>query len=318
MTPEEIAAKAAADKAAADKAAADAAAADKLATDAAVRAASGNVTIPANAIGRIKKDERERGRKAAVAELDAVAKQHGFESHAEALAFMGDLKKNGGKTSAQVLAEKKAADAAAAAAATTADKPDYRTRQREEQYRKDMAKLQADSEKNRRAAARATADKERSDALFTLALKAQEAGISGSQNVQFALFALEKAAASMTPEEVQALDEKKFFAALGDQLPNLRGAGEKKLLTTGTVAGAGAGAGQAGDSKSVADAKAAAEREAYLRRVGAVGPAGTGSAAGTKNGMDMTQEEFAEALKRNGLTPDFGHGITMVSRGGLS
>jgi len=319
MTQEEIAAQAAADKAAADKAAADAkAAADKAATDAAARAAlgTGNVSIPAATIGRIKKDEREKGKKEALLALDETAKANGFESHADMVSFMGNLRKNGGKTAEQIAAEKQAADEAAAAAAKKPGERqnDYQARQREDQYKRDLAKANQDAEKNRRQAKRAQEETERANARYQLALKAQDCGIVGARNVEFALHSLENEFRGMDAEQLKAFDEAKFFAALGEELPNLKGATvEKKPLNTAT------GGGHQGDEhKSAAEAAAQAAREAYLKKVGAGGAVGTGGAGGQpKDAMAMTKEQVAEALAKYGLSPDFNHGISMVSRGGF-
>ena len=100
-----------------------------------------------------------------------------------------------------------------------------REQERKQQFEREQAENEA--ERNRREAKRLQDEKDRSDARFTLALKAQEAGITGARNVQFALHMLEQEVQSMDEAQVKALDESKFFAALGEQLPNLRGAAQR-------------------------------------------------------------------------------------------
>jgi hypothetical protein len=50
--------------------------------------------MPTAAIGKLKKEARERGAREATAALDASAKQAGFESHAAMLAFAAEAKRN--------------------------------------------------------------------------------------------------------------------------------------------------------------------------------------------------------------------------------
>lgn len=55
----------------------------------------GNYLVPHSVWAKTKQKQRERGKREAMDELDKVAKEHGFASYKDALAFMGAMKSKG-------------------------------------------------------------------------------------------------------------------------------------------------------------------------------------------------------------------------------
>jgi len=164
--------------------------------------ASGKVVqMPSAAIAKMRREEREKGKRALQAELDASAKKLGFESHAALVAAAEAAKKAPpAKPQTQARPQQRVVPAA--------------------RVEKDKAVREAEIIKARRAAA--VAEKRlRRERRATQKLQAEyalrEAAVrSGISDPEFALHLLRKQMQGKTQQELAGFDESKFFAGLRD------------------------------------------------------------------------------------------------------
>ena len=180
------------------------------------------ISLPTDALGKLKAEERERGRREAaraqVTAQDAKAKEMGFGSHAEMLAF--------------VEAKKKEAEAAKAA-------PPARSSSRPGAQRlaRDHAKWESERAQLNRAlnmeAKKAKQMRRQLDATRAEMTLREQAARAGVQDVEYALHLLKRAYAGKTAEALAGFDESKFFGGLREQHPHLFSI-EKREATTGT------------------------------------------------------------------------------------
>jgi len=226
------------------------------------------LTIPTSSMASIKEAEREKGRKAALDELNLEAQKAGFSSWAEMAAeatkkkATPEMPKKPVKKTATT--SKKAAPEAAESAPTV-----------------DVRRLQADYQRVQqlhanevRARKQATAQLEALQAESELRVEAVRHGV---QDVDYALHLVRKSLSGQTPKDLAAFDAKKFFrATLKSTHPTLY---EATVIpaTTGT------------ESKGDDAAKASAADEASKK------------APPVKRAKDMTVEEYRAGLAKLGL-----------------
>jgi hypothetical protein len=274
------------------------------------------ISLPAASLGRIRREERDAGRRQYAAELDEAAKAAGFESHADMAAYLGSLKK---QAAAKPQQDRPARDDRRDRRDTRPNnggqrddrpapepqmsKTDRKLQRRLEELERQQARQREDARQARRQAEEAQRERDRAEARMQLALMAAEAGIVGERNVKFALLALDEELQSMDDKARAELDERKFFAGMVEQMPHLGGGKvEKKPLNTGTPGGGAPAATQGKPGGAAPTAGKGEERSLGL------------GAPQTQKEREAYRKEFEEALARHGLNPDFGHGIE-VHRG---
>jgi hypothetical protein len=191
--------------------------------------------MPTEAIGRLKKEARERGKREAMNLLEEQAKAAGFSSLAEAFQVMAQAK-NGAQT--QTIPEPKPQQQATGAGNRSPGKNDLRWQKELERREKDLQDAQRKlrlEEKRRKEIQRVMDQREVEQTIR------EQAILAGIQDVDFAVELARREARqivnSVPPEKVEealrAFDERKFFHGLRDKRPYLFG--EKVVpATTGT------------------------------------------------------------------------------------
>lgn len=233
--------------------------------------------VPHSDFKKIKEEARERGRREALAELDAVAVEAGFESHADALKKLGELKKHASKTEAQPSPPE------TQQMTKPADKKDAKAADKQARESQRLADERSKLRKDWRAAQRSKRDLQRQldhkDAQMELQKEAYQAGLT---DVDYGIRLLTRELAGKSVEEVAKFDRKKFFDDLRAQKPYLFG--EKVVpATTGTNGSKGDGSQPATPdaSKPVVDAAKGAQFDART----------------------ATKEQYEEHLRKLGLNP---------------
>jgi len=202
--------------------------------------------MPTSALSRIKQEQRERGRKEAMAELEAKAKSAGFSSFEDMVAYNTELRSSANKA---VKAAKSVASNAAEyddsdEESATPEKPVAPTNKHDRramaQYERDrqqwaiqmeQAKRQrAHEEKKRRELQRQLDANEARSSLEKLAIR------RGVQEVDFAMHLLQRELEGKTEKDLSEFDEGTFFDRLRESRPYLFGE-VVRPATTGTGTG---------------------------------------------------------------------------------
>lgn len=197
------------------------------------------LTIPSNAMAKIKREEREKGRKAAMLELDAQAKRGGFGSWDEMMKAAAMAKKNGGSnrnTTQQVKAAPVAQPAPTPVPAQEARFVDRAARRAEKERERALEEVRrlnrarATEEKRRKDAEKRVEAMEAEMALRTAAIRA------GVQDVDYALELLRRKINGKNVEELRGFSEDDFFVKeLRSSHPYLYGVTDIPANTTAPV-----------------------------------------------------------------------------------
>lgn len=200
------------------------------------------MVIPHSAMKRIREEEREAGKQAA---LDALAKDAGYASHAEFVSALARLK----TTSAPAAAPAPAAPTPTQQATGQEDDgsltPDQvakmkDSRREQGRYERQLEKMlgernryaQSASEWQRKAReAQAEVDAVRAE----MQLRTIAAGV-GVQDIDYAITLFSREVEKLTPEQAQSFDEKAYFEGLRKNKPLLFGE-TVQPATTGTGVG---------------------------------------------------------------------------------
>ena len=244
-----------------------------------------NLVIAQSTMGRIKKEERDRGAKQALTE---AAKAHGFDSIEEMQAFLAGRQsaapkpapQGGGQGQQQ---QKKQTGDGGGGHRDPGPAPDGMSRRAQAAWEKERTKLVADVEAAKRTAAvndkRYRQERQKNESLQTEMQLRESAIASGINDVDYAVRLLNRHVEGKSEEELKDFDESKFFTGLREQKPYLFGE-VVKPATTGTAGGT-------------------------------VPPApkpGAAAATAAKNGQidarTMSQQEYQEHLRKRGLNPD--------------
>ena len=296
-TPEETVAAAAAAEIAANKAVQDVEAQAQAAiAAAAIPSGESLVHLTPQALARRMREEKEKGRRSALSELDAVAREAGFGSHKEMVTFLGSEK----KAKAVVAApppdvddeEVKPKDRKAQAALQREQQAERQRRDRlDAQRARELETAQADAKKARREATRLQRERDAVQAEAQLRGLAATVGILTPDLQDYALLQLKKDMAGKTEEELNSYDERKFFATLKERVP--------ALFTAGAI------------------------REVAVPATTGVKPSGTptGAAAVTttpSNGVlrdvaKMNPQELRDYLREKGISPNYDVQVNMPS-----
>lgn len=230
-------------------------------------------TLPTEAIGRLKKEAREKGKREAMLELETQAKEAGFGSLKEAFQAVADLKK------APVPETRQAAQAPAG---KTNDPKWQKEIERREKLLQEAQRRLKMEERKRKELVRTMDQREVEQSIR------EQAILAGVQDVDFAVELARREARqivnSVPPEKVEEalrqFDERKFFAGLRDKRPYLFG--EKVVpATTGTAEAVGSTTPAPSPAK-VVDAAAKGDQT---------------------DARKMSREQFAEHLAKLGLNP---------------
>lgn len=212
-----------------------------------------NVVLPTAALGKIKRDAVERGKREAMADLERQAKAAGFESLQSMFSVTAALAKNGGSTAEsngngkkkQGQQQQRTNDAPR----ETEEEPQVRTEQRnqnggnhrswkeqqrwerqlerERKAREDERKVRLQEERRRKTAER------RAEALEAEMALREEAIKAGVKDVDYAVELLKRNIVGKTEDDLKGFDEVKFFNDLREKQPYLFGE-VAKPVTTGT------------------------------------------------------------------------------------
>ena len=239
-----------------------------------------NVILPQHAIGKLKEEQRQRGAREAVSELEAKFKAAGFSSIDDAIAAMAAVKNNAAKPAP---AKAPAAPMAAEAEISTDDEVQTAAQpQGTSDYAKQMQKLQREREKLAKQFAAEQSQRrklqrqlEAKEAEFAL----RETAVSnGVKDVDYALRLIQRELEGKDETALASFDESKFFGTLRQTHPYLFG----ELVvpaTTGTGVGAAPSAPKAGNVQ-------AAQGE-----------------AGKLNARDMKPDDFQKLMRARGFSP---------------
>jgi hypothetical protein len=253
-----------------------------------IKSVGRNVVLPSNALGRIKNEARERGKKEALSELDAQAKAAGYSSFAEAL---GTIK---GLSAARPSNDQKPKQKA------PRQENQERTEQRQTQgkrsdervWNREKDKYSRLLEQERRARqdeARRRRDLQRQLDASQAKAELEKAAIQcGVKDVDYAVALLLRNLEGKDETALSAFDESKFFEGLRGSHPYLFGEAVKPA-TTGTAGGTPPPTPKPGQ---VAGATAQASN-------GAPDP----MAKDEHGRVKMTPQQFNEMLRKRGLNP---------------
>jgi predicted secreted protein len=223
--------------------------------------------IPSAKLGQIKQEQRERGKREAMAALEAQFKAFGFSSADEALAAAAAAR-SGGNTqqkSQQETAQAPSANAQQAQARNSKREMEKLQRERQE-YQKRYAQEQAQRRRLQRQL-------EAKDAEMALR---ESAVVKGVKDVDYALRLLQRDLEGKTESELSAYDEGSFFDKLRGSHPYLFGE---------TVVPASTGTGTNGAPPAP---KAGTVQQAQGQ-------------AGNFDARTVSKEEFQKLLRQRGL-----------------
>jgi hypothetical protein len=220
-----------------------------------------NVVMPTSALGRLKQEARERGKKEAMAELEKQAKAVGFESLQSMFATTAALVKGGqnhvsAKTNgAQKQPQRQQPPTQHHQEASEEQQPVQQQRpntngngqsngnrswkeqrrheqllERERKARDEERRFRLQEEKRRKRAEQHT------EALEAEMYLREQAIMSGVKDVDYAVTLLRRSIEGKTERELQSYDEQKFFSELREKQPYLFGE-ISRPVTTGTGAG---------------------------------------------------------------------------------
>lgn len=228
-----------------------------------------NVVLPSASLGKLKAEQRERGKREAMAELEAKFKSAGFSSMDEALAAMANARATPQKPTPQAQPpQSKPPVEQQARSAGGNDKQAQRAAREREQLAKKFAQEQA----QRRRLQRTLEAKEAEYALRETAVS------KGVRDVDYALRLLQRELEGKDETALAAFDEAKFFDGLRAERPYLFG---ETVIPANTGTGVG-GAPVAPKAGAVTQAQ---------------------GASGKVDARSMKGEEFAARLRQLGLNP---------------
>ncbi len=239
-----------------------------------------NVILPQSAIGKLKEEQRQRGKREAVTELEAKFKAAGFSSIDDAIAAMAAAKANTAKPApAKAAPVQKAAEPefyadeeVQTAAQPQAQNDAAKQMQRLQREREKLAKQFAAEQAQRRKLQRTLEAKEAEFALRETAVS------NGVKDVDYALRLIQRELEGKDEKALASFDETKFFGGLRQSHPYLFG----ELVvpaTTGTGVGAAPSAPKAGSVQAAQ------------------------GAAGRMDARSMSQEEFQKLMRSRGFAP---------------
>lgn len=186
------------------------------------------IVVPTKAMANIKREERDKGRKAAQQELEDRARKAGFASAQEMEEFAMKARRSAQTAPAPRAANPQQPTTPAPAGAV----PDRQLRRLERERERALEevkkanRLRAAEEKRRKDAERQVVSLQAEMELRTAAVKA------GVVDIDYAITLLHRHAKDKTPEERRAFDENKYFAEeLRKSHPHLYGVVERPVHT---------------------------------------------------------------------------------------
>lgn len=212
-----------------------------------------NVVMPTSALGRLKQEARERGKKEAMAELEKQAKTAGFESLQAMFATTAALVRGqgNGQPKANGKPQRPQPQAHTQANVEVAEQPASAPQRQNGQHQgrswKEQRRHEQQLERERKARDeerrfRLQEEKRRKRAeQHTEALEAEmylreQAIMAGVKDVDYAVTLLRRSIEGKSEKELQTYDEQKFFTDLREKHPYLFGE-VVRPVTTGTGAG---------------------------------------------------------------------------------
>lgn len=196
------------------------------------------ITLPSSAMAQIKREEREKGRKAVVDEMTARAKRAGFASIEEMEKFVVAAKRQNKSQPAAQPTKGSAAPTAPTQAASgqTDDRSLRRLQKQHERVLEETRRInraRALEEKKRKAAERRASALEAEMELRTAAIRA------GVRDVDYALEMLRRETAGKSAEDLKTFDEGEYFQKkLRQSHPYLYGIDEQPAHTSSAQSGA--------------------------------------------------------------------------------
>ena len=229
-----------------------------------------NVVLPSATLGKLKAEQRERGAREAIGELEAKFRAAGFGSIDEAISAMAAAR-NGGNTQPQAATQRKAEpEVMDSGASMSGGKTDRKQLERLAREREQYAKRYSQEQAQRRRIQRQLEAKEAEMALRETAV------IKGVRDVDYALRLLQRELENKDEEALAAFDEGKFFDNLRSSHPYLYG----EMVVPATT---GTGVGNAPNAPRAGTVQAAQ------------------GASGAKDARSLSQDEFQKMLRARGL-----------------
>lgn len=247
-----------------------------------------NVVLPSHAVGKLKSEARERGRREAMTELESQAKAAGFESLQAMFSTTAALLKNQQKpqqqakpttqlsrnseTQREAREDRSSSNRQPQGGRAGKDQLRYeRQLERERKAREEERRIRLSEEKRRKNLERS---KEALEAEMHLR---EQAIMSGCKDVDYAVTLLKRSIEGKSESELQGFNEVEFFDSLREKSPYLFGE-VVRPVTTGT---------------------GAAAREPMAPKAGQVTKnAATGAQTDTRG---MNDAQFREHLRKRGL-----------------
>jgi hypothetical protein len=159
------------------------------------------ITIPTNAMAKIKQEERERGKRNALKERDAEARTMGFKDYE-------DLKRFASTKGNSTQAKPQQKPAQAPVQQTTSQPVSRHNDQRIQQLQEDKRKAnraRAQEEKRRKQVERQSLEMQAEMELKMIAVRC------GVKDVDYAVALLKRQTTAMTKEQLNTFDEDKYF-----------------------------------------------------------------------------------------------------------
>jgi hypothetical protein len=232
--------------------------------------ASKVMEIPSASLGKIKQEQRERGKREAMGELEAKFKSAGFESIEDALNAMASIRSGGSQQ--QATSQKQETQVPTASAAQASSRNEKRELERLQREREAFAKRYAQEQANRRRLQRQLEAKDAEMALRETAV------VKGVKDVDYALRLLQRDLEGKDDAELESYDEGAFFDRLRAERPYLFG--ETVVpATTGTGVGAAPAAPKPGQVQQAQ------------------------GQAGNVDARTLSRQEFEKLLRSRGLNP---------------
>lgn len=238
------------------------------------------ITVPTGRMASIKREEREKGRRAALTALDSEAKSLGYASHED---MMQKLKANRGRPSAPAVRTAPTAPAESDDDQTPAPAP---SKGRQTRAERELARAQ----EQRRAANRARSAAEKRARVLQRQREADQAEHAlrlvavgqGVKDTDYALTILQRKLSGMSQADLDKFDEEKFFSTdLRKTHPYLYGESTQPVTTSPT-----------------SDPRAPTSSPTPPKAPAPPAPAGD-----KKDARTMSRKEYEDALRARGLTP---------------
>lgn len=252
-----------------------------------IKSVGKNVVLPSNAIGRIKNEAKERGKREALNELETQAKSAGFSSLAEALGTLKGITAVSPKSLHQQKQPKARQENANGeqprkeerqAQAKRSDRDKEREREKYSRLLEQERRARQDEARRRRELQRQLDASQARSELEKSAIQ------SGVKDVDYAVSLLLRQLEGKDEKALSVFDESKFFDGLRESHPYLFGE-TVKPATTGTAGGISPSTPKPGQ---VAQATAANGKPDPMAR--------------DEHGkLKMNSQEFHEYLRKRGL-----------------